>query len=526
MGRPLRVLIVEDEVRDAELVLRELRRGNFDVQFERVETAEGMSAALDKQQWDVVLSDYGMPRFGAPEALALLKRRKLDLPFIIVSGTVGEEVAVAALRAGAHDFMAKGKLARLLPAIDRELQDASRRAERAQMQEQLRIAERMASVGTLAAGVAHEINNPLAAAIANLQFAADDVAALGRDIHASTEVVLDAGAGEWLARRLAALAEPLRDAQECAERIRVIVSDLKVFSRGDEAKGGAVDVARVLESSIRMAWNEVRHRARLVRAYGEVPPVHGNEGRLGQVFLNLIVNAAQAMPEGRADQNEIRISTRREAADWVMVEVQDTGAGIPGAVLSRIFDPFFTTKAVGLGTGLGLAICHRIVTALGGQMRVESEVGRGTLVRTLLPISMESLPDAAAVRTDGVVPCRRGRVLVVDDEAMLGGVVCRMLSAQHVVVAVTSAREALARIEQGELFDVILCDLMMPEVTGMELHDELLRVAPQHAARMVFMTGGAFTSRAQEFIDQVPNARIEKPFDIDELSAVIQSQLR
>lgn len=513
-------------MRDAELVLRELKRGNFDVHFERVETLEGMSIALDEQQWDLILSDYGMPRFSAPEALALLKQRKLDVPFIIVSGTVGEEVAVAALRAGAHDFMAKGKLARLLPAIERELQDARLRAERAQMQEQLLIAERMASVGTLAAGVAHEINNPLAAAIANVQFAAEDVAALARDVHSSTEVVLEAGAREWLAQRLTAIAEPLRDAQESTERIRVIVRDLKIFSRGDDEKAGAIDLSRVLESAIRIAWNEVRHRARLVRDYGDVPAVQGNEGRLGQVFLNLIVNAAQAMPEGRADQHEIRITTRREAAHWVVVEVQDTGAGIPAAVLPRIFDPFFTTKPVGLGTGLGLAICHRIVTSLGGQMRVESQVGRGTLVRTLLPNASESLPAAAAARTDVVVPFRRGRVLVIDDEPMLGGVVRRMLSAQHTVVAVTTARDALTHIEKGEHFDVILCDLMMPEVTGMELHAELLRIAPQQAAKMVFMTGGAFTSRAQEFVNQVPNARIEKPFEIEELSALVQSRLR
>lgn len=529
-GRQLRALIVEDVEHDALLVVRELRRGGFDVSFERVDTHEAMSAALTTQRWDLVISDHAMPRFSAPMALACMKERQLDLPFIIVSGTVNEDLAVEALHAGAHDFMAKGKLARLNSAVERELRNASLRAEQSRMKEQLVISDRMASVGTLAAGVGHEINNPLATLMANLTFAAENVAMLAQDVRtygesrSGVEAADEDGRAEWIVARLREIEEPLRDSCEAADHVRHIVRDLKIFSRSDEERTTAVDLRRVIESSLRMAWNEIRHRACVVREYGDVRSVEGNEGRLGQVFLNLIVNAAQAIPEGRADRNEIRVVTKEDDHGRVVVEVRDTGVGIPESVVSRIFDPFFTTKPIGEGTGLGLAICHRIVTALGGELIVESEVGKGTVFRTILPaakgdvIEVQSTPATTAL---GSGP--KCQILIVDDEPMLGAAIGRMLSREHQVLVVMSARDAIERVSKGERFDVIVCDLMMPETTGMDLYEELARLAPDQAQRMIFMTGGAFTSRAREFLDQVPNPRIEKPFDASNLRAQVHS---
>src|SRR6185503_15047050 len=176
MATELRVLVVEDEEDDALLVVAELRRGGFDVTFERVENAQQMSAALARSPWDIVISDYTMPRFDALQALALVRQTVPGVPFIVVSGTVSEEAAVEVIRAGAHDFMSKGRFARLVPAVERELRDAALRAERTKMAQQLVVSDRMASMGTLVAGVAHEINNPLAALIANLEFVTDDLA--------------------------------------------------------------------------------------------------------------------------------------------------------------------------------------------------------------------------------------------------------------------------------------------------------------------------------------------------------------
>jgi signal transduction histidine kinase len=512
MSKQLSALIVEDNEQDATLLVRELRRGGYDLSFDRVETPDAMSAALDKRIWDIVLSDYSMPRFSAPAALALVRERNLDLPFIIISGTIGEETAVASLRAGAHDFMVKGSLARLLPAIGREMREADLRVEKKKIQEQLLISERMASVGQLAASVAHEINNPLAILVSNLEFASEQVNGFKANAPG--------------AEGIGALAAPLRDAQEAAERVRLIVRDLKVFSRSEDAETrGPVDIRSALESAIRMTSNEVRHRARLTRDYGDVAPVNGNESRLGQVFLNLIVNAAQAIPEGDAANNEIKIVTRMDTSDRVAIEFHDTGAGIAAEVLPHIFDAFFTTKATAVGTGLGLAICHRIVAEHNGEISVKSRKGSGTVFRIVLRAANREAAEPPAAPSE-ILATPAGRVLVVDDEQMLCRAIERILSADHHVTTAASAREALARLAGGERFDLILCDLMMPEMTGMDLYDELQQSMPDQAARFIFMSGGAFTDNSRAFLARLPNDAIDKPFKGAGLRQVVRRFLQ
>jgi signal transduction histidine kinase/DNA-binding NarL/FixJ family response regulator len=642
----LRALIVEDSPEDAELTLGALRRGGYELVWERVETREAMLSALRDREWDVVLSDYHLPAFSALGALATLQESGRDLPFIIASGTIGEDVAVEALKAGADDFVVKGRLARLIPAIERGMRDAEGRrrhreaegelarsarllrlvvdsvpdrvavvdadgrlalrnaadeqlASRAsadavasawpqqaglflsdrttpcppdqlplvralrgdavdgavlferderspqgtwltvnarpvregdgrivgavavardttrerQAQEQLLQSERMASVGVLAAGLAHEINNPLAAVVANVELCISQIGGL-RERIGETEAV------EVLAS--------LEDAREASQRMRQILKDLKVFSRGEDERPGSIDVARTLDSAIRMASNEIRHRAELVRLYQAVPPAQGNESRLGQVFLNLLVNAAQAIPEGRAADNEIRASVGAAADGRIMVEIRDTGTGMAPDIVQRLFTPFFTTKPVGVGTGLGLSICHRIVGSMGGEIIVESEVGKGTAFRVLLPATPERTParPADTLAAPRAAAIRRGRVLVVDDEAALAKSIRRILSRDHDCVVLTAAQDAAAQISGGERYDVILCDLMMPTMTGMDLHEALLRAVPEQAARMIFLTGGAFTERARAFLSSVANARLDKPFDPAELRALVNDHVR
>lgn len=361
--------------------------------------------------------------------------------------------------------------------------------------QRLVLAERMASLGALAGGVAHEINNPLSYVLGNL-----------REVVQELEAASEPASRE----RQQKLLERVEEAYEGADRVRRIVGDLRTFSRGDDDEATPVDVRSVLEFSVKVAWGEIRHRAQVVREYGEVPPVLATEHRLGQVFVNLLVNAAQSIPEGHALNNEIRLRVHLASESRVAIEIEDTGSGIASNILDSIFDPFVTTKPV--GSGLGLSICNSIVKGFGGTIEVESKPGRGSIFRVVLPRAKEELPKKAP---EEMPPASgRCRVLIVDDEPLVARTLRMFLEAEHDVEVAGGAAEALRRLSSAR-FDVIFCDLMMPDTTGMDLYTELASSDPDQAAKIVFMTGGVHTPRAIEFLASVPNAQIEKPFDIE-----------
>jgi PAS domain S-box-containing protein len=397
--------------------------------------------------------------------------------------------------------------------------------ERRRIESQLQLGDRLSSLGTLAAGVAHEINNPLTYVLGNLDFMRAHVAEM-RASWAS----LAAGAGpqaraQTIEVRLDDLATLIEGARDGGERIRQIVSDLKSFSRAQsEDQPVPVDVRKVMDSSLSMTKNEIRHRARLVKEYLDVPPVMANESRLGQVFLNLLVNAAQAIPDGAAQHHRIHVRTLNDPSGRVVVEVRDTGSGISKEDQSRLFDPFFTTKPVGVGTGLGLSICHNIVTGYSGEIAVESEPGKGSCFRVTLPAAKVN-PAPAPLPSGGAAPSRRGRVLIIDDEPFVAGVIQRMLSAHHDVDVVTAAATAIARIESGQEYDVILCDLMMPEMSGMDFYDHLAERRPDLAARIVFLSGGAFSAHARAFRERVPSLFLDKPCSPALLRATVSERV-
>ncbi|WNG52197.1 HAMP domain-containing protein [Archangium minus] len=238
-------------------------------------------------------------------------------------------------------------------------------------QAQLLFADRLATIGQLAAGVGHEINNPLTFILSNLNYAQQVVSELD-------------AAPTGVERR--ELLEALAEAREGAERVRLIVRDLKMLSHPDDRESGPVDLVKVVRSAAKMAAHEIRDRARLVQQVENVPPVHGNSARLCQVFLNLLINAAHAITPGQVERNEIQLVARMDDSQRVTVEVRDTGCGIPEDKLERVFEPFFTTKPVGEGSGLGLSVCRSIISAHGGKISVESEAGRGTTFRVSLPV--------------------------------------------------------------------------------------------------------------------------------------------
>ena len=378
------------------------------------------------------------------------------------------------------------------------------------METQLMRSDRLAALGTLLAGIAHEMNNPLAYVMLGIEQAFARVDELG-------------GPSPAVSR----LREVLEDVRTGTARVAAVVRQLRVTSRPDTADKGVVDVGSALQSALRIAGNEIRHRARLRTEVAEVAEIDGSAQRLEQVFLNLLVNATQALPEGRPD-NEIGVRLYRPVEDRIVVEISDNGHGIAPDVLPRIFDPFFTTKAVGVGMGLGLSICHGIVTTHGGTIDVDSELGRGTRFRVSLPVRRSAVPGAAPLERSApmaVSPSRRRRVLVVDDEPALGGMIQRMLREDYDVDVVNDGRQGLARLCDQEIgYDTILCDLMMPEMTGMELHALVAERKPGVEKRFVFMTGGAFTPRAAEFLATMRNPRLDKPFDLAALRTIVSKR--
>jgi PAS domain S-box-containing protein len=378
--------------------------------------------------------------------------------------------------------------------------------ERREMYARMAVADRMVSVGTLAAGVAHEINNPLAYVIGNLEL-------LARELPAMV-----AGTSRFPPQEMSAI---VADARDGAVRVAAIVRELRALSRTDDASKGPIDLEPVLASCLKMVGNELRHRARVFTSIpADLPPVEANASRLGQVFLNLLVNAAHAIPDGRGDAATIRVRAYAESGN-VIVEVADTGVGIPPHVIGRIFDPFFTTKPIGQGTGLGLPISHEIVRSVGGSIDVESTPGAGTTFRVVLPASQRT-PVAVERRAAAAVTSNRARVLVIDDEPAVGRSIQALLTPELGVSHVTRGTEALAKIAAGERYDAVLCDVMMPEMSGIELFLELQRCDPALARRVVFLTGGAFTDQARDFLASAEHPPLEKPFTESQLRAAIE----
>jgi signal transduction histidine kinase/CheY-like chemotaxis protein len=355
---------------------------------------------------------------------------------------------------------------------------------------------RIATMNTLSAAIGHEINNPLTYVIANLDYALGELSQVDAD-----EETL----------------ESLREALEGARRITRIVGDLRPLGRGTEDE--LVDVVTTLETAIRQSWNQIRHTAQFSRDLHEVPPVRGDRGRLCQVFVNLLVNASQAFPEGDARQHEISVSTRMDGEN-VVIAIRDTGQGIRPGELTKIFQPFFSTKPVGTGSGLGLFVCRDIVEAMGGQIDVTSTFGVGSCFQITLPAVQSADERASEYPVAKPLPERR-RVLVIDDEPAVARAIARVLASVHEVNTAADAREALLSINAGARYDVILCDVMMPIMTGMAFHAAMLEHAPELAQRIVFVTGGIFTPEAEEFLARIPNFRLAKPLDREMLMQTI-----
>jgi PAS domain S-box-containing protein len=454
------------------------------------------------------------------------------------------QLVAAALRDGAcvSDWTCRRESGEEFPATvlltrieldGRTLLQATVRDETAvrQLQVMLTQADRLTSMGLLAASVAHEINNPLTYALYNIESVALDLPKLGhaveRCLHALRCALGDEAAARVLGNEAVMLGdEMLKDLHERArealggvERIRTIAKAIGTFSHVETGERSRVDLNYALQCASTMAANDIKVRAELSFDLGELPLIWASAGRLSQVFLNLLVNAAHSIDEGDAGHNTIHVRSWVLHED-VFVSITDSGKGISTEHLARIFEPFFTTKAVGIGSGLGLSICRNIVLEFGGEIGVESTLGTGTCFTVRLPIrrgvSSNPPPERPAVTTSV-----RGRILIVDDEPAIRRTMVRLLTRSHEVVAAESGIEARAILLGDQSFDLILCDLMMPEMTGMELHGWLSAEYPTLADRVVFLTGGAFTVNSAKYLAHIKNVTLEKPCESGTLMRIV-----
>jgi signal transduction histidine kinase/CheY-like chemotaxis protein len=380
--------------------------------------------------------------------------------------------------------------------------------------------ERLASLGTLAAGLAHEFNNPLACVQANLTLAREQLA--------------DAASGE-----VAALDALLRDADDATERLRRLAGDLRMLSRpvGDPASrsdAGVAVVRRCLEQSVRLAGARIRSVACSEIVAPPMLTARIDPARLGQVLLNLLINATQAMPQGESHLRRIRLECEPDPdapASFLLVRVADNGTGMAPDVLQRAFEPFFTTKAPGEGTGLGLPICRQLVREAGGSLTCTSEVGRGTTMSIRVPrgqdvalapsgdAGLPAVTEPAAARVHGATT---GGLLLVDDDPLVARSLRRMLRGIDVRIA-SSAEDALEVLEEGAGYSCVVTDLVMPGLSGVDLFDRLRRRWPQLEDRVVFVTGGDRTMALRAEAERTGRPVLEKPVSPREFRETVRT---
>jgi len=382
--------------------------------------------------------------------------------------------------------------------------------------------DRMVSIGTLAGGLGHEINNPLTFVGGNIDLAIQSMTRLKLSLEQQHrgDIACDEPM-PWteIERAFHDIDACLDDARDGTRRVRDIVSHLKGFSTDAQIAPRPESICDAIESALQLVLRDVDDRATVIRDLKPVPLVMARGSLLRQLLMNLLMNAVQAISPGRPEHHKIVVRTFARG-ERVIVEVQDSGVGIPETIISRIFDPFFTTRPVGEGTGIGLAICQDIVMKMRGDLIVESVVGKGSTFRVILPAHQST--GAASEHTTHEGSRRQwGRILVIDDEPLVGRLIDRSLRERYDVTLECRAKDALARLDRGERFDAILCDVLMLEMSGIDVYRSLQTHHPDLLDHLIFITGGVFTSETASFIEKTGRPRLQKPFDFNALHDVV-----
>jgi PAS domain S-box-containing protein len=487
----------------------------------------------------IVVSEQGTIRFVNRAAEVLFDREGTDLvdqtfPYPINDRSTRD---IEVVRRDGEIRLAQMRMARLqwdgqgaVLASIRDITDIRRAQD---LEQRLLHADRLASIGQLAAGVAHEVNNPASFVLGNIGVLGARSKALratvgamrsrlGSHLDAEGRAAFDAVLAEFrVARTLDEIDDMLSDCSDGIQRICSTVKELNAFARIERDEVEVVDVNDVCAVACSIAANEIRHRARLVQNLARVPHIAADRPKLTQVIINLLVNAAHAIGDGSTMDNFVRVETfQRERS--IVIAVVDSGSGISETNQRRLFEPFFTTKPRGLGTGLGLSISAETVRKHGGEIRVTSKLGEGSRFEVVLPDVTGLEPSRRAAQAAPTASPISARILVVDDEPMLRKALRRMLDPPHRVALAESGIEALRMLTEQSTFDVVLCDMMMPGMDGPTFMRAAVQEHPELASRFVFMTGGAITSAAKAFLAEERPLVLDKPISEHLLYGIIE----
>lgn len=509
------ILLVEDNDGDARILTDVIAATKW--RKAEIHRARTIGEARQQLTEDVglVLLDIGLPDARGVEAFRAI-REAASVPVVVLSGMEDQKTARRCLEEGAQDYVNKNELSPA--ALHRAIEFALARWQASDLSRRLQRADRLASIGQLAAGVAHEVSNPAAFVHANcveIQRRLESFRA--RLTH------VEQGAPEVL-EDIEAMAEMARDNLEGMSRIVAVVRGLTMYARDGREELEDVDIQELCRGSISLVAPQMRHHAGLEVELQPTPRVRANADKLGQVVVNLLINAAHATAQRPDAHQRVTVRTAQSGAR-VILSVSDTGPGIPARDLDRIFQPFFTTKAAGEGTGLGLALSREIVESFGGRINVQTEVGVGTTFEVVLPVvpSATLRPGDSTPRGGIVRRARtRRRVMLIDDEVQLTQAVARALQRSHDIVAVSSGREALQQLQRDPGFDVIICDLLMPGMDGVATIAAIGSLSAALAPRVIVMSGGAATTRSRRFVESTSLPVLEKPVRIGDLLDVIE----
>jgi two-component system cell cycle sensor histidine kinase/response regulator CckA len=514
MKLPLHILHLENDLNDAVLVQSTLETGGIACAIIRVQTQDEFVAALERGGVDLILSDFTLPTFDGTSALKIAHARWAAIPLIFVSGTLGEERAVDSLKSGATDYVLKGHLTRLVPAVRRAMQEVEDRAERCRLEAQFIEAQKMEVVGHLASGVAHDFNNILAVIIGYSDLIMTD---------------LDPES---------ALRKYVEEIRHASERASALTQQLLIFSRKQSTQTIVLDLNDVvidLDKMLRRLIDE--HIEMMIVPGKEIGRIKADSGYIGQVLMNLIVNARDAMPNGgkltivtsnvTLDENDAHMRAGIIlSGDYVMLSVSDTGTGMTEEVKKRLFEALFTTKPVGKGTGLGLATCQTIIKQCGGHIEVQSELGKGTTFKIYFPRVEQAMDTPTKLVETSPIPHGTETLLLVEDDPSVRHLACSILEAQgYNVVRANNGQDALhmAREHKGSPIRLVVTDVIMPVMSGKVMAEWLKATYPD--IKILFTSGYTDDAIEQHGVLEPGVAFLSKPYTPATLARKVRAML-